>query len=555
MGNDFSSYLDSCGTSSSLNVTSRLRKRRQEQEEEQQLNMFFLSDLLGCLDNEDLEESELTPQASQPRQRSIKKIRFESFDANGNLVPLDPRLTSWYCCYVLHPQLNKPKFFRKFRRRFRLPYDKFLELVDMCKEAKDNEGNLYFRRWMSEDCVGVPSSPIELMVLGSLRYLGRGWTFDDIEEATAIDEETHRQFFHIFIKFGAEYLYNLWVQAPTSADVHDHLHEMTLAGMPGCPGSTDATHIVWHRCAYNQRQSHLGFKMPHTARTFNLTVNHRRLILSTTVGYPGRWNDKTLVMFDEFVRGMYEGKVLDDVEFVLLEEDESGNIVERTYKGAWLVVDNGYLKWATTIPPLKHTADAREIRWSQWLESMRKDVECTFGILKGRWRILKAGVSLRSAEAMDRVWKTCCSLHNWLLNVDGLNVRWNSGVPSDWEGELGQHDHRDVLRHAVPNAIRNLQSPAELRRYDGSGLGVGVTYGNDVDDEILMRNATNAVYELGEIDTDGMDTPQDTGGVRIVRKLSQEYFRKRLVEHFDICWRRNDIVWPRRMRVAGPRYP
>jgi len=25
-----------------------------------------------------------------------------------------------------------------------------------------------------------------------------------------------------------------------------------------------------------------------------------------------------------------------------------------------------------------------EMRWSKWLESMRKDVECAFGILKGR---------------------------------------------------------------------------------------------------------------------------------------------------------------------------
>jgi hypothetical protein len=37
------------------------------------------------------------------------------------------------------------------------------------------------------------------MLLGTLRYLGREWTFDDLEEAMLIDEETHRQFFHHFI--------------------------------------------------------------------------------------------------------------------------------------------------------------------------------------------------------------------------------------------------------------------------------------------------------------------------------------------------------------------
>jgi len=30
-------------------------------------------------------------------------------------------------------------------------------------------------------------------------YLGRGWTFDDIEENTGISQETHRQFFHALL--------------------------------------------------------------------------------------------------------------------------------------------------------------------------------------------------------------------------------------------------------------------------------------------------------------------------------------------------------------------
>jgi hypothetical protein len=30
-----------------------------------------------------------------------------------------------------------------------------------------------------------------------------------------------------------------------------------------------------------------------------------------------------------------------------------------------------------------------DIRWNKWLESMRKDIERVFGILKARFRILK----------------------------------------------------------------------------------------------------------------------------------------------------------------------
>jgi hypothetical protein len=70
---------------------------------------------------------------------------------------------------------------------FCLTHDKFLELVDIVREATDDDGNLHLQQGMSADATGVPSSPIELMILSSaLQYLGRGWTFDNVEEATAI---------------------------------------------------------------------------------------------------------------------------------------------------------------------------------------------------------------------------------------------------------------------------------------------------------------------------------------------------------------------------------
>jgi len=39
----------------------------------------------------------------------------------------------------------------------------------------------------------------------------------------------------------------------------------------------------------------------------------------------------------------------------------------------------------------------------------------------------------------DMIWKTCCAMHNWLLDIDGLSKNWENGMPSDWEGTMGQH--------------------------------------------------------------------------------------------------------------------
>ena len=105
---------------------------------------------------------------------------------------------------------------------------------------------------------------------------------------------------------------------------------------------------------------------------------------------------------------------------------------------------------------MKTTAFRDEIRFSDWIESMRKDVECTFGILKGRWRVLRYGIKLWGIKSTDRVWLTCCALHNWLLEVDGLAKGWENGVKSNWETE--PDDPRDV-----PFAIRRLRAPGNKR--------------------------------------------------------------------------------------------
>lgn len=89
-----------------------------------------------------------------------------------------------------------------------------------------------------------------------------------------------------------------------------------------------------------------------------------------------------------------------------------------TYRGAWLLVDYGYQSWLVTISPLKSSTHYDGTPWSKWLESMRNDVDVTFGILKGHWRILNSGIRLHSDNTADNIWKTCFTLHNILLLED-----------------------------------------------------------------------------------------------------------------------------------------
>lgn len=332
--------------------------------------------------------------------------------------------------------------------------------------------------------------------------------------------------------------------------------EYKLAGFPGAVGSTDATHILIERLQCRFRQSHIGFKMTHTARTYNVTVNHRRQILSTTKGHPARWNDKTLATFDDFMQMINDGTILNDVRFELYDlDDNDGSVVMQTYQGAWLLVDNGYHSWATTVPPIKTTMKKSEIRFSSWLESMRKDVECTFGILKGRWRILKSGIRVSGVECADNIFLSCCALHNWLLEIDGLDTEWRHGVPSDWEGAIGNEVPIAQGNHILPDAIRRLLNPVAQRTTgigDQQELSV-LQQGEHSSEELELQQqqhqlSASMTHAFGE----PRPVPTVISGVKIVRNLSLPFFQSKLVRHFDIAFRRNEIQWPRHLARKHP---
>jgi hypothetical protein len=50
------------------------------------------------------------------------------------------------------------------------------------------------------------------------------------------------------------------------------------------------------------------------------------------------------------------------------------------------------------------------------LESVRKDVECVFGILKGRFGYLATGFRHRQIDVCENVFVACCVLHNMMLD-------------------------------------------------------------------------------------------------------------------------------------------
>ena len=148
-------------------------------------------------------------------------------------------------------------------------------------------------------------------------------------------------------------------------------------------------------------------------------------------------------------------------------------------------------------------------------------MECTFGIMKGRFCILRNGIRFHSIEKCDQVWLTCCALHNRLLFVDGLHENWDIGKLSTWG-----KNYNKCNRRSMPFALQRLHSNTKKC--------------NDIEIDSNELPTNKSTYDKYTID-----------GKRVVKNMPLSIFQDRLVEHFDIRFKKNDIVWPKRMKTPS----
>ena len=158
---------------------------------------------------------------------------------------------------------------------------------------------------------------------------------------------------------------------------------------------------------------------------------------------------------------------------------------------------------------------------------MRKDVECTFGIMKARWRILKFPIQVHGTKAVDKIWMTCCALHNWLLEINGCNDEWTSHFNMN-------NNNMDDNEGTVPFAVQQLNA-----NYSGMGPGTDLPEVPELD-----------LNEKALCNTTGMDVI-DVEGINIVRNLSLDTFCGSLIQHFDIRYKRKELVWPKQKKIIS----
>jgi len=292
--------------------------------------------------------------------------------------------------------------YKKFRNKFRMPCELFLKHF----VPKLEEFNVFPSKYESR-------IPLKIKAMIGLRILGRGNCADDISEMSGVGASTVHAIWHKFIRGVSRCMFPVYVTPPIGDHLQRVMDTYARLGFPGAVGSVDCTHVPWNKCPIELKNLCKG-KEKFPSLSFEVVVDHTRRIHSCTDGFIGTASDAVIVVNDPYCRAIASG-LYEEVEFSLYNEDGTWT----TFTGAYLICDNGYSdKWIFQ-KPLNNGVDMRSVYWSETLESVRKDVECTFGILKARFRLLSQPVNFHSASTLTAAMKTACTIHNMLLAWDG----------------------------------------------------------------------------------------------------------------------------------------
>ena len=386
-------------------------------------------------------------------------------------------------------------------RKLRLPWSVF----DSLAREMERDPALQERK--------LRAVPLRLKLCSALRHLATGHSFDGLEESFKMSAQTMRRFFWAkFLPWMMAHKYDESVYAPKNLDeLQEVCEEYAYAGFPGCCGSVDGVHVPWYGYKAGARADFVGKEKVPTL-VFGVTVDHRYRIMHVTDAHAGAANDKFVIRADEFHTRTMHTALYKDYTFDLYASRDRST---TRYKGCYVLCDGGYADWRNLLSGFSCVEPfSPRANWSHRVGSVRKDSECTFGVLKARFRVLTSRIHRRNATDVGNLFKVCCCLHNMIMRA--RNVRPGMGkdnllaVLADCNADEGE-DLQDT--NARGQTIWNVHSPA-------IAIDNGADDDTDDTDDTDVHNAAPA-----------HDVPDDANAEELVNKTM---LQNALVRHWRV---------------------
>ena len=292
-----------------------------------------------------------------------------------------------------------------FERRFRMPRSVFSQLFDTIR----GHGSFKQRR----DCVGKQGIHPLVRTVACLRHICYGGAYDREDENMRMGEETLRQSVKEFTRlvvrhFGEEYLN----RSPSNEEKNKILKANAERGFPGCFGSWDCKHFVWHRCPTRWAGQHAGHSEGgKKTLILEALADVNRYIWYSNFGDAGALNDLNVLDKSSIVGSMIDGN------FDITCPSYCINGIWRDW--LYFLVDGIYYDWAIFVKTYSEPTHEKSRFFAKKQEEVRKDVECAFGILVQKFHILAKPLRSWYLEDICYLLDCCVILHNMVIAARG----------------------------------------------------------------------------------------------------------------------------------------
>ncbi|XP_069588139.1 uncharacterized protein [Ranitomeya imitator] len=344
--------------------------------------------------------------------------------------------------FACHEQRRRDKLRRRSRRRFWLHpivevresrgayhclfgelnenQDKYLEYTRMTKDSFRYLLRLVEGTISRQDTQLRKSISPEERLLVTLRFLATGETLRSLHFQFRIGVSTLSGIIADTCRALWDNLREEFLPIPTQEIWHANAQKFhKVCDFPNCIGAVDGKHI---RITKPSRSGSLFYNYKKYFSTVLMAIAGADCrFLAVDIGAFGRANDSRTFKESDMGQRLYNNNFNfphprplpntdgPDLPFVVVGDEAfqmSGNLLK---------------------PYSSRGLDRTKTIFNYRLSRARRTVECAFGILVSKWRILGSAINLK-IETVDEVVKACVVLHNFIIDKERVNVELDEHI-------------------------------------------------------------------------------------------------------------------------------
>lgn len=308
-----------------------------------------------------------------------------------------------------------------FRKQLRMGRNTFQLLLNVLA-ARLSRQNTRFR-----NCI----PPEKVLAIGLFR-LAHGNSYISISPAMNVGKSTDFEAVQDVVE-GLYDLRNEYIKFPeTGAETASTVETFEeLSSLPNIAGAIDGTHIRISA----PKESAADYFSRYQQYDFLIqgVVDGKMLFTDFSAGFPGSLHDARALRNSVIFQRAENQEILTDP---IIQ-------IGRSRIGPYLVGDSAYPLGPWLLKPFPEaTRNPREIAFNKELSSARVKVECAFGILKSRWRILQKRLD-SGIEFSSKIAVACAVLHNFCINAGD---DWDDDNAPDDQDPNNRQQCNDIIR-------------------------------------------------------------------------------------------------------------